>query len=153
MLRDATNSTFVLCFTRVEAISGYHDGCRVMPSIQRLYCVLHASRRYQGTIMDAKRCYEFSFCIEFYTHRADIRVPFWMPRDATNSTFVLCFTRIEAISGYHYRCRGMLRIQICILFYTHRGDIRVPLQMPRDAMNSAFVLCFTLIEAISGYHD
>ena len=71
MPMDATNSTFVLC--------------------------LHASRRYEGTRMDAKACYEFSVCIVFYRHPGDMRVQLCMPMDATNSTFVLCFTRFEVI--------------------------------------------------------
>ena len=45
-----------------------------------------------------------------------------LPRDATNSTFVLCFTRFEAICG-------------------------VPGWMPRHATNSTFALCFTGIQA------
>jgi hypothetical protein len=179
MPRDAMNSTFVLRFTRTEAISGYHDWCRGMLEIQRLYCVLHALRRYQGTMIDAEGCYKFNVCIVFYTRWGDIRVPWSMPRDVINSTFVLRCTRVEAISGYRDWCRGMLQIQllcctlhalrryqgtmidsegcyklnVCIVFCTRWGDIRVPWLMPRDAMNSTVVLRFTRIEAISGNHD
>ena len=72
-----------------------------MLEIQRTYCVLHALRRNQGTMIDAEGFYEFNVCVAFCTHRGDIRVPCLMPRDTINSTFVLCFTRAEAISGYH----------------------------------------------------
>ena len=63
----------VVCSTRFEAMSGYHYGCREILRIQRLYCVLHASRRYQGTIMNGEGRYELNVCIVFCTHRGDIK--------------------------------------------------------------------------------
>ena len=46
MPRDVINSTFVLCFTYFEAISGNPEGGPGMRLIQHLYCVLHSLRRY-----------------------------------------------------------------------------------------------------------
>ena len=157
---DAVGSAFGLHFTRIGAMSGYHYRCRGMLQIQRLYCVLHVSRWYQGIIMHADGCYEFKVGMVFYKpirmlfyrYRGSIRVPSCMPRGAINSMFSLCFTRLEVIPGDHDGCRGMLRTQRCSVFYTLRGDVRVPLRMPRDTTNSTFVLRFTRIEAISGYH-
>ena len=94
--RYATNSMLVLSFTRFEAICGVPDGCPGLLQIQRLRCFLKASRRHQGTTMHAKGCYKLNVCIVFYTLRGDMRVPGWIPRDATNSMFALCFTGIEA---------------------------------------------------------
>ena len=141
---DALKSTFVLRFTRIEVISGYHSGCRGMLQIQCLCCDLHASRRYQGTIIDADGCYDLKFCILFCTYRGDIRVPLCMPMDATNSTSALCFTCIEAISGYHYACRVMLQLQhlYCVLLVSRRY---------RGTMMDAEGF-YTGIEATSGYH-
>ena len=70
-----------------------------MLQIQRLYCVLHASRRHEATRIDAEGFHKFNVCIVFYRHRGDIGVPRLMSGDGTNSAFVLRFTRIEAISG------------------------------------------------------
>ena len=53
---------------------GGWPGYRGMLQIQRLYCVLHASRRYEGTMMDAEECYEFDVCTVFYMLRGDIGV-------------------------------------------------------------------------------
>ena len=103
---DAIKSVFALCFTHAEAMSGYHDWCRGKLLIQRLYCVLHALRRYQGTMIDAGGYYKLSVCIVFYTRWGDTGVPFLMPRDAMNLVFVLCLTRIEAASRYHDWCWG-----------------------------------------------
>jgi len=119
MPRDGINSICALYFTRIEATSGYPDGCRGMVEIQHLY--------------------------GFHTHWSDIRVSEWMPWDGINSTFVVCFTRIEATSGDKFNS--------CVMFHTHWGDIRVSGWMPREGIHSTFVLCFGRIEATSGYPD
>ena len=176
---DATNSASVLCFTRIEAISGYRDGCRGMLRSPRLYCVLcHASKRYQGTMMDAEGCCEFSLCILFtrieamweYHYRcrgmlqiqrwycvlhvlSGIRVPLCMPRGAMNSMFALRFTRLEAMPGYHYRCRGMLQIQRLYRVSPVRRPYQSTIMHAKGTKNSTFALCFTRLEAISGYDD
>ena len=142
-----------------------------------LYSVLHALRRHQGTVIDAEAYYNFNVCIVFYTPWGYIRVPWLMPRDAINSTVVLRFACLEATSGYRDWCRGMLLTQrlycvlhvlrqhqgtvidaegcyqfnVCVVFYTHWGDIRVLWLMPRDGISSTFVLCFTLIDVTSGH--
>ena len=69
------NSTFVLCFTRIEATSGNQKWWREMVYTQRLYCVLHALRRHEGSKSEANRWYEFIVCIVFYMRWGDIRVP------------------------------------------------------------------------------
>ena len=152
MPRDCINSTSALRFTRIEATSGHHDWCRGMVWFRRFYCVLHALRQHRGTMINAEGWYKFNVCIVLYIHWGDTRVPQVMPRDGTNSTFVLWFARIEATSGYHKWCRGMVSTQrlycvlhalrrhqgttsdakgwyqlnVCIVFYMHCGDIRVP---------------------------
>ena len=108
MSRKARNSTYILCFTCVEAISGCHGWCQGMVQVQCLYCVLHALRRCQGTMIDAEVCCKFNVCIIFYTHWGDIKVSWLMPRDAVSSTFVLCFKCIEATSTGHKSCWGII---------------------------------------------
>ena len=84
-------------------------------------------------------------------HRGDIRVRRLMPRDCINATFALCFAHLEVTSGFDDRCRERLyKFNVCMMCYTHRGDIRVPWSMPRGCINSTFVLWFTRIEATSG---
>ena len=127
-------------------------GLTVEALIQHLCCVLHALRRHQVTRSDAEGGYKLNVCIVFYTHWGDVRVAKVRPGDGMNASFVLRFTCVEATSGYHKWCRGMIEIQslcrvlhalrwhqstisdangwyqlnFCIVFYTHWGDIRVP---------------------------
>ena len=104
-------SMLVSCLICFQAISGYPDGHWGMPLIQCLYYVSHALRRYQDTLKLAEGSYKFSVHIVFYMLAGDIRVSWRMPRDAINSTIVLCFTCFEAISGYSEGCRGILQNQ------------------------------------------
>ena len=101
----------------------------------------------RGTRMDAKACYEFSVPIVFYTPRGDMRGAGWMPRAAANSTFALFLKASRRHQGTTMHAKGCYELNVCIVFYTLRGDMRVPGWIPRDATNSTFALCFTGIEA------
>ena len=122
--------TFASCVTCIEVTSGHHDFCWGMVWIPCLYGVLHASRRRQGTwlifvveylgmvrnqclccvshalrrhqgsISDSEGWCQLNVCIVCYMCWGDMRVPWFMPRDCINSTFVWCFTCIEVTSGY-----------------------------------------------------
>ena len=46
-----------------------------------LYCVLHASRRHQGSTIDAEKLYKVNVCIALHKHRGEIRVRWLMPRE------------------------------------------------------------------------
>ena len=103
-------------------------GLKVKAWIQHSSCVLHALRRHQVTRSDAERWYKLNVCIVFYTHWGDMNVAKARPGDGLNSSFVHCFTCVEATSGYRKWCRGMLDI------------------------NPKFVVSFTGIEVTSEYH-
>ena len=75
--------------------------------IQRLYCVLHALRRHQGTISDAEGWDQLNVCMVFYMHLGGHKrlcrfvqayVTIWdhfdVVQDYWNATFVLIFTNI-----------------------------------------------------------
>ena len=83
-------------------------GLKVEAWIQHVYCVLHALRRHQVPRSDAERLYKLNVCIVFYTHWGDMRVATVRPGDGMNASFVLCFTCVEATSGYHKSCQGMI---------------------------------------------
>ena len=68
-----------------------------------------------GTMIDATDVVKSIFIL-LYTHLTDL----------IRSACVLCFARIEATLGYHDWCHGCYTIHIYIVFYPHRGDLRVP---------------------------
>ena len=67
-----------------------------------------------------------------------------------DSMFALCFTRIWVNQGAMGEAEFLSQLNVCIVFYTHLSDARVPQVMPRDCLNSMFVLCFTRIWATPG---
>jgi hypothetical protein len=73
-----------------------------------------------------------------------------MPSDAMNSTLVLCFARIERPQGTMIDAEVCYKLTVCMVFYTHLGDIRVPWLMPRYGINSTLALRFTRIERHQG---
>ena len=108
--RDAINSMFGMCFTCFEAISGYPEGGRGTPLIQRSYRVLHSFRRSQGTLREAEGCYQFNvrivlLCVTCF--EPILEYPS-RPRNAITSTFVLCFTCFQAIPEYPEGGRGVV---------------------------------------------
>ena len=105
MPRDNLNSTLALCFPRVEATSGYHKWCQKMVPTQRLYCVLYALRRHQGTMIHVERCCDFNCCIVFYMHWGDTRVPWLLLRDASSGECNSCkWKDVSAIISVSLAC-------------------------------------------------
>jgi hypothetical protein len=139
---------------------------------ERMYCVLHALRRHQGTMSDDGGSYKFTVCIAFSTHTGSIlkvisvreayvrltwghfwglvaQWRFWSKLMLGASLQSIAKTKVFAIRDVW----GCYKLNVSIGFYMHWGDIRVPWLMARDATNSTYALCFTCIEVTSGYHD
>jgi len=78
----------------VSAFNVYIVCCMLCDDIriQRLYCVLHALKRYHVNKDDSLGVPAFIVCIVFYTLRGDVRM--W---DFPYSTFALCFERFKPI--------------------------------------------------------
>ena len=100
--------------------------------IQRLYRVLHALRRHQGTISDAEGWDQLNVCMVFYMHLGGHKrlcrfvqayVTIWdhfdVVQDYWNAAFVLFFTNICNDLGSFERRPGLLECIVCIDFYKH----------------------------------
>jgi len=98
-------------------------------SIQCLYHVVHEFGWHQGIISEAEGLSQLDVCGASHTHLSDIRVPSVRPRHCLSPMCALCYTCVQATSGYH----------------------RVPLVKPRDCLNSSFALRSACIWATSGY--
>jgi len=118
---ECPHGAFALCFTQFEAISVHRSWLRGSAGMKLLHCALNALRRYQCTKVGCTGVPAWSFCIVFYM--LWVHITKLVACECLHWSFVLCFTRFEAIPVRQSWLRGSARMTLlyCVLHAWRRS--------------------------------